>query len=65
MTPADFRTALQRLGLTRRAAAAWYGVTQPTVHSWLAHGPTPPAERLTRLVLALGLTPAEIDALIR
>lgn len=65
MTPAEFREALQCLGLTQRAAAAWYGVTLPTLQSWRRKGPTPPAERLTRLVLALGRTPAEIDALIR
>jgi hypothetical protein len=67
MTPSAFCTALSRLGLTVRAAAAWYGTNKMTIGRWRDSGPTPPAARLTRLALALlerGWSRAEIDALL-
>lgn len=73
MTAAEFHEALRRLGFATkpgpqsgvRAAARWYGVAPSTVRGWLIEGPGPVADRHTRLVLALGRTPAEIDAMIR
>lgn len=68
MTPADFRAALQRLGMTVRQAADAYGVNKDTISEWRAKGPPPGQRALARMVLALmdaGMSRAEIDALIR
>lgn len=36
MTPADLRSALDRLGLSQQAAARLWGVNPRTVRRWLA-----------------------------
>lgn len=69
MTPTAFCEATQRLALgPQRAAAAWYGVTLPTLQDWRRNGPTPVAERLTLIALALveqGMPREKIDAMMQ
>lgn len=61
MSPADFTTALQTLGLDNQAAAKWLGVSVRAVQRYRVSGAPKMAERLLRLALALKDADKEID----
>ena len=65
MTPAEYRTAIQALGLSQVAAGRWLDVDPRTSRRW-ASGDVPVPEsvaKLLRLAVARGLTPETIDRL--
>lgn len=61
MDGAAFARALKRLELGERAAANFFQVNLSTVQDWLSVGPSGPADKLTRLLLAWGATAPAVD----
>lgn len=62
MTPAQYRTALDKLGLTQGDAARLFGVSLRTAHGY-AHGDTRIPEgfaRLLRLWIEHGIDPEDV-----
>lgn len=53
MTPAEYRAALDVLGLSQLAAGRWLGVSPKTAQNYASKGPSGPARRAIRLVLSL------------
>lgn len=61
MTPNQYRTALERLGLTQQSAAALLGVSLRTSHEYANGGYIPVAvAKLLRLMIRLKIKPDEI-----
>lgn len=60
MTPAQYRTAIARLGLSQEAAGRWLGVSERTGQNYAAKGPPEPVAKLLRLVIKLRLQPDEV-----
>jgi DNA-binding transcriptional regulator YiaG len=56
MSPDEYREALRQIGLSHNGAADLFGVDERTVFRWLRRGPPPPAARLLRLLVLLGLS---------
>lgn len=60
MTSAQYRAALDRLGLSQAVAAEFLGVSLRTSHSWANGDPVPEAvAKLLRLMLRLELLPKD------
>lgn len=55
MTPAEYRTALEVLGLSQREAGRWLGVSLKTAHLYAKRGPSGPASRAIKMALKHGL----------
>lgn len=53
MTPAEYRTALETLGLSQLAAGRWLGVSNKTAQNYAndSHGPSGPAARAIGMLL--------------
>jgi hypothetical protein len=61
LTAAQYRTALDRLGLTQADAARFLGVGGRTSRRWASEGGIPPAiALLLRLMIRLGLRPKDV-----
>jgi hypothetical protein len=63
MTPAQFRAAIARLGLSGDRAAKWLGIS-PSAAERYARGEYPvpqPTAMLLRLVIKLGLRPEDVE----
>jgi hypothetical protein len=60
MTPAQYRDALTRLGLTQAAAAQLLSIDDRTSRRWAQHGTHGPSEILLRLLLTGRIRPADI-----
>jgi hypothetical protein len=61
MTANQYRTALDRLGLTQAGAAAWLGVSIRTAHGYANGSPIPEATaKLLRLMVRLKLRPEDV-----
>jgi DNA-binding transcriptional regulator YiaG len=63
MTPGQYKTAINRLGLTQHQAARWLGVSPRTSQSY-ALGETripEPVAKLLRLTIKLKLNPEEME----
>ena len=60
MTPAQYRDALSRLGLTQMAAARLLGINDRTSRRWAQYGTHGPSEILLRLLPTGRLRPAHI-----
>lgn len=63
MTSLQFRTAIDRLSLSQRGAAKFFGVYERTTRRWVS-GETPVPEavaKLLRLMIAHSLTPDEVS----
>lgn len=56
MNPAEYRTALQALGLSQLAAGRWLGVSNKTAQRYATEGPTGPAIRAICMALKHGLS---------
>jgi transcriptional regulator with XRE-family HTH domain len=63
MTPDEYREAIKRLGLSQPKAAALLGVHSVTSRRWASDSREipPTVERFLRLVIALRLTPAQVE----
>ena len=55
MTPAEYRAALQTLGLSQLAAGRWLGVSNKTAQNYATKGPSGPAARAIRMALRFGV----------
>jgi hypothetical protein len=63
MTPAQFRDAIARLGLSGDGAGKWLGIS-PSAAQGYARGEYPvpqPTAMLLRLVIKLGLRPEDVE----
>jgi hypothetical protein len=63
MTPTQYRTAIAKLGLSQRGAAAFLKIDERTSRRWaLGESPIPEGyAMLLRLMVRLNLTPVEVD----
>jgi DNA-binding transcriptional regulator YiaG len=63
VTPNQYRTAIAKLGLSQRGAAAFLKVGERTSRRWaLGESPIPEGyAKLLRLMVRLNLTPVEVD----
>jgi DNA-binding transcriptional regulator YiaG len=63
MTPDEYREAIQRLGLSQQKAAALLGVHAVTSRRWAseARDIPPTVDRFLRLIIALRLTPQQVE----
>ncbi len=64
MTPTEYRSALESLGLSQTEAGRFFGVHGVTGRRWAKDGPSPPAAKLIRLMLALRFTTAYVDDIV-
>jgi hypothetical protein len=67
VTPADYRLAIRRVGLTQAAAGSWFGGSTRSGQRWSAvagPGPPPAVARCLSLMLALGWSAADVDRFI-
>jgi DNA-binding XRE family transcriptional regulator len=55
MTPTEYRSALEALGLSQLAAGRWLGVSKRTAQNYAKEGPSPPAAKAITLALKYGL----------
>lgn len=62
MTPNQYATAIDRLGLTQRAAGAFLGVGERQSRRWIAGDARIPESvaKLLRLMIKLGLKPDDV-----
>jgi DNA-binding XRE family transcriptional regulator len=61
MTPNQYRTALERLGLTQETAAQFLDVSLRTSHGYANGSPIPEATaKLLRLMVRLELSPEDV-----
>jgi hypothetical protein len=63
MTPTQYRTAIAKLGLSQRGAAAFLKIGERTSRRWaLGESPIPEGyAMLLRLMVRLNLTPVDVD----
>jgi DNA-binding XRE family transcriptional regulator len=60
VTPNQYRTALERLGLTQESAAEFLGVSLRTSHGYANGSPIPEATaKLLKLMVRLNLKPED------
>lgn len=67
MTPADCRSALDRLSLSQRGAARLFKVDERTVRDWTdsrKNGPPPAVAMWLKFMRATGITPDQIELII-
>lgn len=62
MKPDEYRAAIKTLGLTQNGAGEFFGVNPVTGRRWAKSGPPTPVAKMLRLMLAMKLTPAQVDA---
>lgn len=60
MTPAQYKSAIAKLGLSQEAAGRWLGVSPRTGQNYAAKGPPEPVAKLLRLVLRLKIPPSDV-----
>lgn len=63
MTPAEFRAAIARVGLSQRAAGVWFGRSPRTGQRWASGEYAVPeyVARFLRFMLYAHLTPDDVD----
>lgn len=60
MTPKQYKTIIDSLGLTQEAAGEWLGVSARTGQNYAAKGPPEPVAKLLRLMVRLKLKPEDV-----
>lgn len=62
MTPQQYQAAIDRLGLSQRASAAFLGINERQVRKWLAGEARIPhaTARLLRLMVKLEIAPEDV-----
>jgi hypothetical protein len=60
VTPNQYRAAIERLGLSQRAAGPFFGVDERTSRRWASDGPPEAVAKLLRLMIKLGLGPKDV-----
>lgn len=61
MTPKQYKSAIDRLGLSQERAGLWLGVSKRTGQNYAAKGPPEPVAKLLRLMIRLDLTPDQVN----
>jgi hypothetical protein len=63
MTPAQYRKAIAKVGLSQRAAGAFFGVDERQSRRWAAGDAGVPEStaKLLRLMIRLKLTPDDVE----
>lgn len=67
MNTAEYRAALDALGLTQVSAGHFFGVHDVTARKWAkstGNGPPAPVAKFLRLMLALKFTPEYVDRVL-
>lgn len=60
MTPKQYKTIIDALGLTQEGAGEWLGVSARTGQNYAAKGPPEPVAKLLRLMVRLKLNPEDV-----
>ena len=60
MTANQYRSALEKLGLSQRGAGPFFGVDERTSRRWAADGPPEAVAKLLRLMVRLDLKPEDV-----
>lgn len=60
MTPKQYKTIIDQLGLSQERAAEWLGVSARTGQNYAAKGPPEPVAKLLRLMVKLELKPEDV-----
>ena len=60
MTPAQYKAAIEKLGLSQERAGLWLGVSKRTGQNYAAKGPPEPVAKLLRLMLRFNLNPDDV-----
>lgn len=60
MSPKQYRTIIEALGLTQEGAGEWLGVSARTGQNYAAKGPPEPVAKLLRLMIRLKLKPEDV-----
>lgn len=61
MTPLEYRTAIETLGLSQLAAGRWLGVSPKTAQNYASKGPSRPAAVAIRMALKHGIKGGEAN----
>lgn len=60
MTPKQYKTIIEDLGLTQEGAGEWLGVSARTGQNYAAKGPPEPVAKLLRLMVRLKIKPEDV-----
>jgi DNA-binding transcriptional regulator YiaG len=60
MTPKQYKTIIEQLGLSQERAGEWLGVSARTGQNYAAKGPPEPVAKLLRLMVRLKLNPEDV-----
>jgi hypothetical protein len=60
MTTKQYKSAIEKLGLSQERAGLWLGVSKRTGQNYAAKGPPEPVAKLLRLMLRLELRPDDV-----
>jgi hypothetical protein len=60
MTPKQYKTIIEQLGLTQEGAGEWLGVSPRTGQNYAAKGPPEPVAKLLRLMVRLKINTEEL-----
>lgn len=61
MTPAQYKKAIEELGLSQERAGEWLGVSPRTGQRYAVEGPPKAAAMLIKLMLKLKLKPEDVE----
>lgn len=61
MTPKQYKTIIEQLGLSQERAGEWLGVSARTGQNYAAKGPPEPVAKLLRLMVRLKLKPEDVS----
>lgn len=60
MSPKQYKTIIEQLGLSQERAGEWLGVSPRTGQNYAAKGPPEPVAKLLRLCVRLKLKPEDV-----
>jgi hypothetical protein len=60
MTPKQYKSAIDKLGLSQERAGLWLGASRRTGQNWATKGPPEPVAKLLQLMIRLNLKPDDV-----
>jgi DNA-binding transcriptional regulator YiaG len=60
MTPKQYKTIIEQLGMSQERAGGWLGVSPRTGQNYAAKGPPEPVAKLLRMMVRLKIDPGEL-----
>ncbi len=63
MSAAEYRAAIQQIGLSQRRASLFLGVDERTSRRWAKNGPPEAVAKLLRVMVMFDLLPCEVEAI--